>query len=48
MSIYLIYHVNKGLCIIPKEISDHLDQVGIREDGCYQRGALVCRKRVAD
>jgi hypothetical protein len=48
METYLIYHVNKGLGITSKEMSDRLDLITVREDGRYQRGALVRGKRIAD
>ena len=47
MGIYLIYRVNEYLGIITKEISNHLDLVVVREDGCYERGALMRGKGVA-
>jgi hypothetical protein len=45
---YLIYHVDKGLGVVSAESSDHLDLIAIREDGCYQRGAITRGKGIAD
>ena len=48
VEVHLIYHINKCLRIIPEEISDNRDLVTVREDGCYERGALVRGEGVAD
>jgi len=48
MDTYLVYHVNEDLGIITREISDHLDLLMVREDGRYQRDALVRGKGRAD
>lgn len=48
VEIYLIYHIDKCLRIIPKEIANHSDLVVIGEDGHYERRALMCGKGVAD
>ena len=48
MNTYLVYHVNKGLGIISREMSDHLNLITVREDGRYQRSAFVHRKGIAD
>lgn len=46
VEIHLIYHIDKCLRIIPKEISDHLGLGAVREDGCYERGAFMRGKGV--
>ena len=48
VEIYLIYHIDKCLRIIPKEIANHSDMVAIGEDGCYERRALMRGKGVVD
>ena len=48
MDTHFVYHVNKGLSIISREMSDHLDLIAVREDGRYQGGALVRGKGIAD
>jgi len=45
---HLVYHIDKCLGIIPREISGHFDLVVVREDCCDQKGALVCGKGVVD
>jgi hypothetical protein len=45
---YLIYYVDKVLGILSREMFDCLDLVIIREDGNYQRDALVCGEGIAD
>lgn len=47
MDTYPIYYVNKGLGIISREMTDHLDPVAVGEDGRYQGNALVCGERIA-
>jgi len=32
MDTHLVYHVNEGLGVIAREISDHLDLIMVRED----------------
>ena len=41
---YLIYYVNKGLSIVPKETANHLNLTTVREDGRDQGGAFVRRE----
>jgi len=48
MGVYLIYHINEALCIIPRETFDYGGLTVVREDGCYEGGALVYGKGVAD
>ena len=38
---YLIYHINKGLGILPTKILHHLSFITIGEDVCDQGGALI-------
>ena len=38
---YLVYCIDKGLSIVPREVSYHLGLITIREDGRYQVYALV-------
>ena len=45
---YLIYNVDESLGIIPREVSDHLNLITIREDCRDQRDALVCGEGVTD
>jgi len=45
---YLVYDVDEGLGVIPREASDHLDLIVVREDGCYQRDALVGMEAIVD
>ena len=45
---YHVYHVDKALGIIPRNAFNHLDLVTIREDGLYERDALVCGNGMAD
>ena len=44
MGVYLVYHINKVLGIVPSELPDPLDLVVIREDRCDQRDAAVYGK----
>lgn len=48
MGSYLIYRVDKGLGVVFGETNDNLDLIGIREDGRYQKSAIVRGKLVAD
>ena len=45
---YLVYQINKGLSLIPRELFDHLDLIAIREDRCDLRNALMLGKGVGD
>ena len=38
----LVYHVDKGLSIVPAETFDLLNNIGVREDGSYEGGAIMC------
>ena len=44
----LIYRIDEGLGIIPREVFDHLDLITIGEDGRYHRDAFVGGKAGAD
>ena len=48
MDTHIVYHIDKGLSIISREISDHVDAITVREDGHYQSDAFLCGKRIAD
>jgi len=39
---YLIYHIDKGLSVIPTERFDRVNLITIREDFRDQRDTLVC------
>jgi hypothetical protein len=45
---YLVYYVDEFLGILSREMLDHLYLIIAREDGHYQRGALVRRKGIID
>jgi len=45
---YIVYHIDKALRIITSEAFDHLDLVTFREDGRYQRDAVVYGRGIAD
>ena len=47
MGTYLVYHVDKGLAVIPREVSNHLNLNVVREDRCDQRDALICGESTA-
>jgi hypothetical protein len=38
---YFVYHIDKCLGIVSGEMSSHLNLIGVREDGYYQRDAFV-------
>ena len=44
----LIYCIDEGLGIISREVFDHLDLIGVREDGRYQTNTLVYGKGISD
>ena len=44
----LVYHIDEGLCIIPREVSDHLCLIAIRESYRDQRDTLVHGEGIAD
>ena len=44
----LVYHINKSLRIVSREIFKHLDLITIREDDLYQIDALIRGKDMSD
>jgi hypothetical protein len=45
---YLVDRIDKGLGVIPREVSDQLDLIMVRENGRYQRYAFIYGKGVVD
>lgn len=45
---YLIYCINEGLGITPREMSDSLDLTAVGEYGCYQSNASARGKGITD
>ena len=41
MATYHVYRINKGLCIVPRELPGHLNLVVVREDRRDQRDTLI-------
>jgi hypothetical protein len=39
---YLVYHVDKGLSIVPTETLNHLSFMGVGEDVCDRGDAVIC------
>lgn len=48
MWIYLVHRIDKGLCILPTEMSNQLEPIVFGEDGSNQRNALLCPESGAD
>ena len=48
METHLIYHINKRLGIVSRELSGHLDLTMGREDRCDKRYALMCGEGATD
>jgi hypothetical protein len=38
---HLVYHVDKGLSVVPTEVTDHLDLILVREDCPNERDDFV-------
>ena len=44
----LIHHINKYLCVVPKEATDRVIRVITRENGLDQGGEFMQSKRASD
>ena len=44
----LVYHINKGLCVVPVEGTDCVTRTITRENGLDQRGELMRSERTSD
>ena len=45
---YLMYYINKGLSVVPTEVTDRLYLVPAREDRRNQRNGLVWKEGATD